>query len=337
MSVVISTRDRGHYLQTCLESLATQDCPVAFEVVVVDNDSSDNTPQLVREFVERDDRFRYIIEEKVGLSHAKNAGVRASVSSLIVFTDDDVVLDRGWLHSFAKCAERQSNPMFILGGPIHPIPHDLGRWPSWLPNEALRDLPFLDHRATRPLKPFEYLWGANIAAPARVFDELGPWDVELGRSGDLRGTYEDVELVDRVRSSGGTAFFCSDARLHHRVERSTVSPGYVMRRAFSRGTTDHWRAAHGVPAPDHNPPLTSGVGEPFFLVARLCAWLVTTLLFRIRRSRASFARAHYRAWRCGWCLQSITEGNNADAIKKVVRRAALKTRSVASAGAGWRP
>ena len=241
MSVVISTRDRGHYLQTCLESLATQDCPVAFEVVVVDNDSSDNTPQLVREFVERDDRFRYIIEEKVGLSHAKNAGVRASVSSLIVFTDDDVVLDRRWLHSFAKCAERQSNPLFILGGPIHPIPHDLGRWPSWLPNEALRDLPFLDHRATRPLKPFEYLWGANIAAPARVFDELGPWDVELGRSGDLRGTYEDVELVDRVRSSGGTAFFCSDARLHHRVERSTVSPGYVLRRAFSRGTTDHWR------------------------------------------------------------------------------------------------
>ena len=223
-----------------------QDCPVAFEVVVVDNASSDNTPELVREFA-TGSTLSLRPRGEVGLSHAKNAGVRASTSSLIVFTDDDVVLDRRWLRSFARCANRQSNPLFILGGAIHPIPDDLGSWPSWLPDEALCDLPFLDHREARPLEPFEYLWGANIAAPTRVFDELGPWDVELGRSGDLRGTYEDVELVDRIRAAGGTVFFCPEARLQHRVARATVSPGYVLRRAFNRGTADHWRAAAGCP------------------------------------------------------------------------------------------
>ena len=207
-----------------------------------------------------DQRFRYIFEEKIGLSHAKNAGVRASVSPLIVFTDDDVVLDPLWLRSFAECAERQTNPLYILGGPIHPIPHDLGRWPSWLPHEALHDLPLLDHGAARPLEPFEYLWGANIAVPSGVFGDLGLWDASLGRSGDLRGTYEDVELVDRIRAAGGIAFFCPGARLQHRVERSNVSPGYVLRRAFNRGTNDHWRAAHGVPAPGHNPTLDAVFG-----------------------------------------------------------------------------
>ena len=262
MSVVVSTRDRSHFLRSCLESLSLQDCSFAFEVVVVDNASSDDTRQLVQEFGREDQRFRYIFEERVGLSHAKNAGVRASVSPLIAFTDDDVVLDPQWLRSLAECAQRQTSPLFILGGPIHPIPHDLGPWPAWLPDEALRDLPSLDHRAARPLEAFEHLWGANIAVPRGAFDVLGLWDVELGRSGDLRGTYEDIELVDRIRAAGGIAFFCLNARLQHRIERSNVSPGYVLRRAFNRGTNEQWRAARGVPAPGHNPPLDAVFGEP---------------------------------------------------------------------------
>ena len=126
MSVVVSTRDRSHFLRSCLESLSLQDCSFPFEVVVVDNASSDDTPQLVQEFGRKDQRFRYIFEGTIGLSHAKNVGVRASVSPLIVFTDDDVVLDPLWLRSFVECAERQTSSVYILGGPIHPVPHDLG-------------------------------------------------------------------------------------------------------------------------------------------------------------------------------------------------------------------
>ena len=102
MSVVVSTRNRASLLPDCLRSLATQRSELAFEVVVVDNGSNDATPEVVRDWIRRDERFRLVEEPTVGLSHAKNAGLRNARGQLVLFTDDDVVVPDGWIAAYTS-------------------------------------------------------------------------------------------------------------------------------------------------------------------------------------------------------------------------------------------
>ena len=97
VSIVVSTRDRTSLFPHSLRSLVMRSSAVPFEIVVVDNGSSDSTGNVVRAWTRRDERVRLVEEPKVGLSFAKNAGLRSVRGSLVLFTDDDVVVPDGWV------------------------------------------------------------------------------------------------------------------------------------------------------------------------------------------------------------------------------------------------
>ena len=93
----------------------------------------------------------------------------------------------------------------------------------------------------RRLKPSEYVWGANMAVPKRLFEQCGVWDETVGRKGEERGTFEDTEFQDRVRAARGTVWFCPAAVVHHRVPRQAITPRRISSTAFMRGRNDVWR------------------------------------------------------------------------------------------------
>ena len=310
ISVIISTRNRASYLPDCLRSLAAQRGSQSHEVIVVDNGSEDATSSLLVQWCRDHPEFRSIREERVGLSRGKNAGIRTARAPLLLFTDDDVVVPPGWIDSYTEFFLRHPLETVIAGGPIIPVPDDLGDWPAWLDTRASIDLGLLDHGVERELQPPDYLWGANMAAPATVFARVGGWNEELGRTPEDRSTFEDTELQDRVWARGGSVWFCPAAPIQHRVPRDRSSPGTVLQNAFGRGRNDFWKevlASTGDPSSAPRTGLGRGLAS---LVGNLVTEGLSVGWFRIRGRAGSLERARRAAWRSGRSFETLRPGRD---------------------------
>src|SRR2546426_7700934 len=176
ISVIMSTRNRARYLPDALSTLAAQQCDVPFEVIVIDNGSTDSTPAIVEAWCRSNQRFRTAREPRAGLSRGKNAGIRLARAPLLLFIDDDMGVDAHWIEAYRDLFARRRDVPMLAGGPIVPIPHDLGSWPEWFDEAALADTGLLHHRAERVLGRFEYVWGGNMAVPRHLFDRFGLWN-----------------------------------------------------------------------------------------------------------------------------------------------------------------
>src|SRR5688500_9359990 len=90
VSVIISTRDRAHYLPEVLRTLVAQECDVPFEIVVIDNGSTDGTAALLQEWSSRYPKIRTAREPRPGLRRGQNAGIRTAPAPLLLFTYDEL-------------------------------------------------------------------------------------------------------------------------------------------------------------------------------------------------------------------------------------------------------
>ena len=327
--VVVATRNRAALLPHCLASLLEQETSSRFEVVVVDNGSDDGTADVIRGWAERDPRIRGVLEPAVGLSRAKNAGIEEARGELVLFTDDDVILDSAWIEAYVSFfARRRHEPRTLVGGPVLPLPHDLLAWPGWLDEAASVDLPGLFHGSEeRALGRFDYIWGANMAARGELFAELGGFDEGLGRSDDLRGTFEDVELNERVADAGGECRYLPAAVVHHRVDIDAARPRMIVRKAFNRGANDFLRAERDSFYAPSAPVPGARIPAALVLALRLVTWLAAALAFRLTRRRDVFELARRSAWAAGWCLALSVDGGRAGG--NAIRRFALLGRSAA--------
>jgi len=304
--------------------LAQQNCDVPFEVLVVDNASTDETPGLLHQWCLSDARFRMTREPNVGLSAAKNTGVRLARGRLLLFTDDDVVLDPNWVRSYLDFFGARPHDSIIAGGPIIPIPHDLGSWPNWFDLRALDDVGLLDYGEERPLTPPEYVWGANMAIPASCFSRVG-WNEHVGRRGEERGTFEDTEYQDQMWLTGVTTWFCPSAKLRHRVPRSQVSPSQVLNTSFRRGRNQFWKEVVEKRAEGQSCVRDDYVRGLSLLFGNLAALVFWSLVFKVRRTRAVFVRAHRRAWLSGWSMDVLRVGRESSRPWRAIGGAALST------------
>jgi GT2 family glycosyltransferase len=326
ISVIVSTRDRARWLPECLRSLADQDCDVPFEVIVVDNGSSDETRRVIADIVDRDPRFRAEYEPRVGLSAGKNRGIRTSRAPILLFTDDDVLVDRSWISAHLETFARGG--IECVGGRVVPVPSDLGPWPSWLETGALPELGLLDHGHERILGEDEYVWGANLGVRRRAFDRHGLWDETVGRRGDARGTYEDVEFQDRLRDHGVSIWFSERATVHHRVPAAGITPQRVLETAFTigRNRRARHRAERWGPDPASWPNPGPGIGI-IDLAGAWLRWCTHVILFTITPSAAAFSRARGAASRLGWVLEGL-RGTRPEVFETLERATARMSRVV---------
>src|ERR1044072_5063366 len=132
-SVIIATYNRAEELGKTLESLKGLESSGPWEVIIVDNNSSDNTREVVLERVESYPvPLRYIMEKEQGRSAALNAGIRVAQGELLAVADDDVRVEPHWL----KTVERELTTLDCnyVGGKALPIWS--GKLPNWLPNRG---------------------------------------------------------------------------------------------------------------------------------------------------------------------------------------------------------
>lgn len=235
LSVVLSTYNRAQVLPRALASLLDQDHDSArYEIVVVDNNSTDGTRQTVESLAAKAPNLRYVFEPKQGLSHARNTGILAARAPLIGFTDDDVRVSRDWVSTIVRLFTEHPEAACV-GGKV--LPSWAGAWPGWLTREHWGPLALLDYgdspfhvNTTRRL----CLIGANSAYRREVFDRVGMFAPRVQALGREVGT-EDHELLLRLWRAGGQGFYWPRLTVV-----SDIAPER-MQRAYHR----RWHHRHG--------------------------------------------------------------------------------------------
>jgi glycosyltransferase involved in cell wall biosynthesis len=197
ISAVITTYNRSDMLAAALEPLLRQHAePRRYEVIVVDNNSTDDTRTTVERLVAKGhSSLRYVFERKQGISHGRNAGIAAARGDIIAFTDDDVVVASDWIETITRTFDENPDVAYV-GGKILPC------WteppPAWLTEHHWWPLALLDRgderfrvNASNPL----CLPTANAAFRREVFSRVGLFSPEFsGR--------EDHELYVRLWHAG---------------------------------------------------------------------------------------------------------------------------------------
>ncbi len=333
VSVVIPTRNRASLLADCLESLTAQRSATPFEIVVVDNASTDRTPEVAAEAAARDPRVRVVREARLGRAPALNAGVAAALGSLLIFTDDDMIVQPGFVQGYLGFfADRRAEELIVAGGAIHPVPQDR-EWPSWFADRAARSLVFVDWGDRRALEATESVWGGNTAVPRRVFERLGAWDDDLGvRDGTRPATgrpelNEDIEFQTRVRAAGGEVWFVPDAVVHHRTP--VPSPRVCLAKGFAAGRNDYRRAPRpGVPSDRHRGARTASAWAAW--VSSAVRWLWWSAALRGARTRTAFGRAWDAAWATGRRMEDLLSDDVRDGADRRVRDVTRRVTRLAS-------
>lgn len=229
-SVVVCTYNRCDSLFAVLGNIAVQIMPesVTWEVVVVDNNSTDKTREAVGQVARRwPGRFRYIFEERQGLSIARNRGISEARGTVIAFTDDDVKINPDWLHNLTSSLHIGS--WAGAGGRIIPV------WPKSLPGWMSVD----DHRTMGVFVQFDAgpdpkelsrpPYGANMAFLRTAFEKYGGFRTDLGRSGNNLLSSEDTEYGDRLLAAGERLRYEPHAIVFHPAPENHMTRHFVLR------------------------------------------------------------------------------------------------------------
>jgi glycosyltransferase involved in cell wall biosynthesis len=237
VSVVICTHNRAESLARSIDSVVDQSSDDPFEVIVVDNGSTDATESVVRRF--SDCSFlRYAREPVLGLSRARNLGRALARGRYIAYLDDDAIALAGWVRAIPQ-AFAVAPRVAVAGGRVDPI-WDTSR-PAWLSDDLAMGLAVVNWS----LKPKllcdidrEWLVGANVAFDAEVLDELGGFDVALGRSGTRLLTGEEIVLQRRAIEKGYACVYYPEMHVHHAIDRARIHKRWFRRRYFWQGVSN---------------------------------------------------------------------------------------------------
>lgn len=205
-----------------------------WEVVVINNNCTDATDAVVTEASDTLP-IRLVHEPLAGLSHARNRALLECRSDYILFTDDDVLVDSGWLSAFAEAASLYPGAAVFAGpvAPWFPVPPDpelLAAFP------AIRNgFCGIDHR--RPLGPLPARYritGANMAFRVSTLSGL-QFDPSLGVVQSSLGGGEETAFVGQIRARGGEVVWAPQMSVRHYVEPSRMTVPYLIRLASDRG------------------------------------------------------------------------------------------------------
>jgi glycosyltransferase involved in cell wall biosynthesis len=273
VTVIVCTYNRCESLSRTLESIveSVRKPFCSWEVLVVDNNSQDRTREVVEEFGRRHaGLFRYLFEAEQGLSRARNAGIRNTQSPVIVFTDDDVVVDPHWLENLTSSLF--DGQWVGAGGPV--IPDWSIKPPSWLPRQgrySLAPLAMFDPGLEAgPLNEAPY--GANMAFRRELFARYGEFRVDLGRCGDGMLSNEDTEFGERLLKGGEPLRFEPSAIVRHPVPQSRVQKQYFRRWWLNKARSDVRMAEAPVD------PRLAICGVPIRRFGQLLRWTVQFLV-----------------------------------------------------------
>ena len=247
LSVILPSRDRAPLLRQALSSLREQSLRSdRFEVLVVDNGSTDDTRLVVESAREHSANVRYIYDPRPGLHVGRHRGLQEAVGDVLVFADDDIRATPGWL---AAVAENFTDPgIALVGGNNYPDFKE--KPPVWLdqlwqrPSLGGQAISFLSVLALpegrRPISPF-LVWGCNFSIRRNVLLDAGGFHPDAMPQDLIRFRGDGETHVSRfVADRGLGCVLDSRASVFHAVTAERMTVQYFRRRAYNQGISDSY-------------------------------------------------------------------------------------------------
>jgi GT2 family glycosyltransferase len=206
---------------------------LSWEVIVVDNNSDDDT-RLVLEEIEKnfEPKIKYVFEDKQGIAHARNRGVKEARGEIIAFADDDVIVDKYWIQSIDK-AFKEHDDAVCVGGKILPI------WeipkPNWLNQNLYGYLALLDYGDAVVYMDRPDIYSANLAVKSEMFKKHGNFDTNLGRMPKKLYCGEETDFLQRLLSAGEKILYHPLLVVHHHIPAHRISKKYIRKWNFDKG------------------------------------------------------------------------------------------------------
>ncbi len=243
LSVIICTYNRDKYIYNVLKSLAENTLsPEQYEIVLVDNNCTDNTRDECDHFVQDfpEVMFHYFVETSQGLSYARNRGLKESKGEIFVYVDDDALVNKEYLQTYADFFEHHPE-IDAAGGPI--IPQYETEEPGWMSHFTKALITGYKYLGNKP-KEFpknDYPGGGNAAYRASVFEKVGLFNVELGRKGDSLVGAEEKDIFDKMTTLGMHFYYLPTAILYHLIPEKKLCKDYFDRLTYSIGKSERMR------------------------------------------------------------------------------------------------
>ncbi len=223
LTVILCVRNGAARVRRQLETLADQEWDAPWDVLLVDNDSTDETPQVLREFAARHERFRVVdAHERLGLSHARNVGVANTQARSVAFCDDDDLVGDGWVAAMGTALRE------------HPVVACRFEWNELRPDDAPIDYTTFQRRGL--FEVFGYPVASGVSGWSR---EL--WNALGGNDESMTFTGEDFDMSIRAQLQRGVTPYFEPAAVCHIARRSGRRATYRQARRYGRSTVVLYR------------------------------------------------------------------------------------------------
>lgn len=243
LSVIICTYNRDKYIYNVLKSVADNDFPrEQYEIVLINNNSTDNTEAECQRFQldYPDVTFHYLVEKQQGLSYARNCGIVNSRGELLVYVDDDALVNPEYLQTYADFFAHNAHAV-AAGGPI--LPEYETQEPSWMSHytrQLVTGKLYLGDKE-REFPRGSYPGGGNSCYRKSVFDKIGLFNVELGRKGNSLIGAEEKDLYDKMTTLGMKFYYLPTSILYHIIPEKKLTSDYFNRLTYGIGVSERYR------------------------------------------------------------------------------------------------
>lgn len=277
ITVVICTYNRAYILGECLQSLQQQTVPTCFfNVIVADNNSTDNTQALLKNFTHGWPQLKIIVENKQGAGSARNAALKEVTTDWVACLDSDGKAHPNWLAEIFETIKKDDFDAF--GGPFYAW-HFWGPAPSWFPED------FGTYEAAQPYGPLikgSYIPGGNCAFRLSAAQAVGCFPVHIGMSGKKCAYGEETLMFDRMKKAGFRLGYVPAMKIDHCVLPYKYSFSWQIKSAFARG-----RALEQVEPQQHR----HAALKIFYVYLKMC-WLIAKDTIAPKKN-------------CSWCAMAF--------------------------------
>lgn len=277
LSLSIPTYNRANSLLVTLHSVARQSADKAlWECIVVDNNSTDKTKQVVNDFIlsHPNLNIRYIFEPNQGVAYARNAGIKASRGDIISFIDDDERITSDFISAYIELFDSYPDAMAAGGRNIAEYPEGRADWISHYTEQPIAfPIDFGEHIIPFPKRATP--GSGNMAVRRSTLNDVGLFNTDLGRVGNNTSGGEDFDLFERIAERGHKCYYVPKATMYHIIPASKLTKEYFCRLSYNNGATK-WKRAE----------LTRGRTKLLF--GEIIRWAATLLLCFLHRPKQSY-------------------------------------------------
>jgi glycosyltransferase involved in cell wall biosynthesis len=228
-SVIIITRNRARFLPKALESLINQDYKnEKYEIIVVDNNSNDDTASIVERFKrEFPNKIHYVFEPEIGMPKARNKGAAEAKGEILLFIDDDAIATPHWLKGY--CSIYEIFPDIVAAGGRIELVFESDK-PKWLSDELLTALGNFNFSNKETILLFPvYPFGGNFSVKRINFISTG------GFIDDLKTSNEEKAFFFKLHLNKCRVGYSPKALVYHHIPSSRLRKRFFIKRGIKQG------------------------------------------------------------------------------------------------------